>query len=225
MKIIVIEGTDCSGKETQSKLLKKRLIEEGYKVVSSSFPRYDMPTGKIVGGPYLGKDEIMPSFFKEGASKVDPYIASLYFAADRKYNIQSLLDESKDADILLLDRYVSSNQAHQGSKILDKDKRFYMYEWLDRLEYWLLDLPKADKTILLHMPSNLSYNLKKNRLYLDDHEKDSDYLKRSETAYIELANAYNWEKIECSDEFGDIRSIEDISEDVYKCVIKLLKEE
>ena len=78
-KIILIEGTDCSGKETQTKRLIKRLEEEGKKVVSFSFPCYDTPTGKIVGGPYLGKPEIGESYFGLGALTLDPKITSLYF--------------------------------------------------------------------------------------------------------------------------------------------------
>lgn len=226
MKIIVIEGTDCSGKETQTKLLVERLSKEGYKVCSASFPLYDSPTGKIVGGPYLGKEDIMPSFFTEGASKVNPYIASLYYAADRKYNINKIVDKAKEdnMDLLILDRYTSSNQAHQGSKIENKEDRFYMYEWLDRLEYWLLDLPKADKTIFLHMPQDAAKELKRNRRFLDDHEKDEMHLKNSERAYIELSHIYNWVTIECADEFNEPYSIESISDEVYKNVKKIIEE-
>ena len=89
-KIIVIEGTDCSGKETQAKLLEKRLNDLGKKSINFSFPMYDTPTGKIVGGSYLGKKEIGDSLFKEGAINVDPYVGCLYYAADRKYNMKKI---------------------------------------------------------------------------------------------------------------------------------------
>ena len=85
-KIIVIEGTDCSGKETQSKLLLKRLNEENISTEYITFPNYESPTGKIVGGPYLGKESISNGYFEEGAANVDPKVASLYYAADRLYN-------------------------------------------------------------------------------------------------------------------------------------------
>ena len=85
-KIIVIEGTDCSGKETQSRLLEKRLNDEGIKCIRFGFPMYESPTGKIVGGAYLGKPEISEGLFPEGAPNVDPLVACLYYAADRKYN-------------------------------------------------------------------------------------------------------------------------------------------
>ena len=77
-KLIVIEGTDCSGKETQSRLLVERLNNMGYKAIRMTFPNYDSPTGKIVGGPYLGKPEISPCWFPEGAVNLDSEVASLY---------------------------------------------------------------------------------------------------------------------------------------------------
>ena len=89
-KFIVIEGTDCSGKETQSKLLVEKLEKMGKKAIRLTFPNYDSPTGKIVGGPYLGKKEICECWFKEGAVNLDPKVASLYYAADRKYNENSI---------------------------------------------------------------------------------------------------------------------------------------
>ena len=216
-KIIVIEGTDCSGKETQSKQLVKRLNAEGKKCVTISFPCYDTPTGKIVGGAYLGKPEICPSFF-EDAVKVDPKIACLYYAADRKYNIDKVNEYLKEGYYVVLDRYVTSNLAHQGCKIEDKDERFYMYQWIDKLEYWLLDLPKPDKTIFLHVPYDFSKELEKNREFLDEHEKNPEHLKNAENAYVELSQLYNWTTIECVRN-NKLRSIEDIGEEVYNAVI------
>ena len=93
-KIIVIDGTDCSGKETQAKLLYGKLIDSNRKVMMFSFPMYDTPTGMIVGGPYLGKKHISDGWFPEGASNVNPKVASLYYAADRLYNIEKTMSES-----------------------------------------------------------------------------------------------------------------------------------
>ena len=174
-KIIVIEGTDCSGKETQSILLEKKLNELGKKCVHFGFPMYDTPTGKIVGGPYLGNPDISNGFFPEGADKVDPHIASLYYAADRKYNMSKILPYLEDGYYVILDRYTTSNLAHQGSKIHDKDERFLMYQWIDKLEYWLLQLPKPDRTIFLHMPYQNSLELKKNRKSLDEHQRSAQH--------------------------------------------------
>ncbi len=215
-KIIVIEGTDCSGKATQSKLLVERLNKEGIKCISISFPCYDTPTGRIVGGPYLGKPEICDSFF-ESAVNVDPKIACLYYAADRKYNIGKVLEYVNDGYIVILDRYVTSNLAHQGCKIEDKDERFYMYQWIDKLEYWLLELPKPDKTIFLHVPYDFAKELKQNRQFLDEHEKSPEHLKNAERAYVELSELYNWNKVECVKD-NKLRTIDDINDEIFKIV-------
>ena len=216
-KVIVIEGTDCSGKETQSKLLEEKLKKAGKKCKRFSFPMYDTPTGKIVGGSYLGKPEIFESFFKEGAVNVDSHVASLYYAADRKYNIPQIEKYIDKGYYVILDRYTSSNQAHQGSKILDDDDRFDMYQWIDKLEYWLLKLTKPDITIFLHVPFDKTIELRKNRESIDEHEKSEEHLKNAEKAYIELSELYNWNRIECIKN-DKLRPIEDISEEILKII-------
>ncbi len=216
-KIIVIEGTDCSGKETQSKLLVERLTALGKKCASFSFPMYDTPTGRIVGGAYLGKPDISPGYFEEGAPNVDPKVSCLYYAADRKYNIDKALKLLEEDYYVLLDRYTTSNLAHQGSKIKDKDERFNMYQWIDKLEYWLLQLPKPDKTIFLHVPYEFSCELKKNRTSLDENERSPEHLQGAERAYLELVELYNWDKIECVKD-GVLRSIEDINDEILKLI-------
>ena len=221
-RIIVIEGTDCSGKETQSVMLEKRLNEENIKCIRFDFPRYNSPTGRIVGGAYLGKPEISESYFTEGATNVDPYIACLYYAADRKYNIKEIEDYLDDGYNVIIDRYTTSNMAHQGGKIHDKDERFNMYEWIDKLEFWLLKLPKPDKTVFLHMPYEYALQLKKNRVNLDEHEKSPEHLKNAEDAYVELSELYNWDTIECVHE-GKIRTIESINDEVYEKVKKYVQ--
>ena len=212
-KIIVIEGTDCSGKQTQSTLLEEKLKKAGKKCVHFAFPMYDTPTGKIVGGPYLGNPEISEGYFPEGADQVDPHIASLYYAADRKYNMDKILPYIEDGYYVILDRYTTSNLAHQGSKILDKEERFLMYQWIDKLEYWLLRLPKPDKTIFLHMPYQYSLELRKNREVIDEHERSEEHLKNAEDAYIELSELYNWKRIECVRD-GVIRDVLDINQEI-----------
>ena len=220
-KYIVIEGVDCSGKETQSKLLEERLKKEGYDVVRFSFPVYDSPTGKIIGGDFLGIDK--NSMFKEGPVGVDPKVSCLYYAADRKYNIKRAEEYIDKGYFVILDRYISSNMAYQGSKIEDENERFYMYNWIDKLEYWLLELPRPDMTIYLNMPYEYTKVLKQNRKTLDEIEKSDDYLKKSVESYIELSELYNWTTIDCVKD-KNIRSKEDIAEEIYnKVVEKLLK--
>ena len=220
-KFIVIEGTDCSGKETQSKLLVEKLTNMGYKAIRLTFPKYDSPTGKIVGGPYLGKKEICECWFSEGAVNLDPKVASLYYAADRKYNEKEIQKYLDDDYFVICDRYVSSNMAHQGSKIKNDEDRFHMYEWIDKLEFWLLNLPKPDKTIFLHVPYTYAVELKKNRESLDQHETNEEYLKNSEIAYIELSEMYNWKHINCIKD-NKIRTIEDINEEIISCLNEYL---
>ena len=216
-KIIVIEGTDCSGKETQTKLLEKRLKEMGKKCIRFEFPMYETPTGKIVGGSYLGKPEIGKSLFPEGAVAVDPHVVCLYYAADRKYNFPKIQEYLNQDYYVILDRYTTSNLAHQGSKIKDKDERFNMYQWIDKLEYWLLGLPKPDQTIFLHVPYLYSLELRKNREFYDEHEKSIEHLKRAEEAYVELSELYNWRKVECVLN-NSIRSIEDINDEIIQII-------
>ena len=215
--LIVIEGCDCSGKETQSNLLVKNLNLKGINAISLSFPMYDTPTGKIVGDSFLGRNNNGKSWFKEGSIKVDPKIACLYYAADRKYNFDIINDYLEKGYYVVVDRYVSSNMAHQGAKIEDPDKRFELYGWIDKLEYWLLELPKADETIFLHVPYKYSNELLKERKNLDSNEKDENYQKNSIKTYLELASLYNWKLIECiKDE--KLRSIEDINEEILDII-------
>lgn len=218
-KIIVIEGTDCSGKETQASLLVQRLKREGRKIDRLSYPMYETPTGRIVGGPYLGKAYISEGFFPEGATNVDPKVAALYYAADRRYNMQEiekLLEEGYD---VLLDRYVESNMAHQGGKLYDKEERIALYEWLETLEYKLLELPKPSLTIFLHMPYKNAAELKRGRASgPDQHETSEIHLRNAEKAYLELAELHNYETVSCVDKKGNLRRIEDIHEDVYEII-------
>lgn len=216
-KLIVIEGTDCSGKGTQSDLLYKRLIKDGLNTFKTSFPMYDTPTGKIIGGPYLGKEHICLGWFKEGANNVPAKVASLYYAADRLYNIDIINENLEKGNIVILDRYVTSNMGHQAGKIQDKNKRLEMFKWLEELEFNLLELPKPDIKIFLHMPYDFSKNLQKNRTELDEHEKSPENIINAEKAYLELSEIYDFTKIECI-ENGNLRTIEDIHNEIYNIV-------
>ncbi len=222
-KLIVIEGTDCSGKETQSNLLFQRLEQEQIPVQKLSFPMYDTPTGKIVGGPYLGKEWISSGWFPEGADQVEPKVAALYYAADRRYNapkINRLLEQGIN---VILDRYVYSNMAHQGGKVLDMNERMNVYAWLDILEFKLLELPKPDIAIFLHMPYEYAVKLRQNRLeQADQLENSPEHLKHAENAYLELAQTYKWKTVECVKD-DKIRTIEDINEEIVTYIIDELK--
>lgn len=219
-KLIVIEGTDCSGKETQTKLVLKRLREDNILIQNFSYPNYNSPTGKIVGGPYLGRKEISASYFDEGASHVEPKVASLYYAADRKYNIDKITFLLENGMNVIIDRYVYSNMAHQGGKIEDLNERQEMYNFLEKLEFDLLELPRPDIAVFLHMPLRFSLELRSLREDLDGHEKDINHLKNAEKAYIEIASRYNFDVIECAND--KIRTVEDINNELYNIIKKAL---
>ena len=221
-KLIVIEGTDCSGKQTQAEKLVERLQKDNIDVIKLGFPNYDSPTGKIVGGPYLGKSYICEGYFPEGAPNVSGKVASLYYAADRLYNVDIINKALKEGKTVILDRYVESNMAFQGSKFKTKKERIEMFKWLEKLEYELIGLPKPDKVIFLYMPYNYACELKKNREEApDQNELDENLLRNAENTYLELAHLYNYETINCV-ENNKIRTIDNISESVYKVVKNII---
>lgn len=221
-KIIVIEGTDCSGKETQSKLLVEKLNEAGIKTEMVSFPCYETATGKIVAGPLLGKNSTK-SYFKEGLPNVDPKLISLYYAADRKYNIENITNLINSGVNVILDRYVYSNMAFQGSKYKDDLARLQFFDWVQKLEFELLELPKSDINIFLHVPVNKVVDLLNSREEkADENECNTSYLKSSEETYFLLASKYNFKVVECV--LNDsLRTIEDINNELYKIIIANLK--
>ena len=222
-KIIVVEGTDCSGKETQTSLLVQGLRREGRKIERLSFPDYDTPTGRIVGGPYLGKEHIGEGFFSEGAANVDPKVAALYYAADRRYNREKILKLLDDGVDVVLDRYVESNMGHQGGKLFDKEDRLKLYEDLENLEYGFLELPRPDLTIFLYVPYKKVAELRSGRREQpDQHESNPIHIRNAEKAYLELVELHNYKKIDCVDKKGKLRDILEIQEDIYKEVTKEL---
>lgn len=222
-KLIVIEGTDCSGKETQSNLLVKYLNKKGVKTSKFAFPNYDSPTGKIIAGAYLGKEGYMQSVFSEGASNVDPYCASLLFAMDRKYNISNIEQRLSNGECIVLDRYIDSNIAHQASKLPECEQE-EMMNFLKKLEYDLLKLPHADLEILLYMPTWASKKLKAGRIEKpDQHELDEQYLLKSENVYLRIAKENNMKILNCTDG-EDIKSIKQISRELCEYVYNSLKD-
>lgn len=229
-KLIVIEGTDCSGKETQTKLLTERLNQENIKAVRIYNPVYDSPTGRIIGTCILGKPEMCEKylkenhgFFPEGGGNIDALTASAYYVADRRYNQPNLIKLLEEGYIVLADRYVSSNMAHRGGQIENREDRLKFYEKIEKLEYELFEIIKPDNTILLYLPYEYACELKKKRSELpDEAEINVDYLIRSENAYLELADLYNYEVINCVKD-NKIRTINDINDEVYQKVKKLIK--
>ena len=268
-KIILIEGTDCSGKETQSKKLIEKLNEKGAKSQYYSFPNYSSPTGKIVGLPYLGKpylardmieeirydvhDKIWPSlnsvdfkvidkvldvvaellahgWFKEGATNVDSKVSSLLYAADRLYNLPEMMEILESGNNIVLDRYVYSNMAHQGGKEPTPELRKAMFEYIHYLEFIHNKLPDADAKIFLHMPTPYASILKAGRKEeADENERDINHLIHAENTFLEVADLYNFDTIECVKENhgeepvkSDIKPPEEIHQNVLEIVEKKL---
>ena len=215
-RLIVIEGTDGVGKGTQTKLLIEHLRSKGNKVETLHFPNYDSPTGKIVGGPYLGHKDISECYFKEKSSDIDPKIVSLYYAADFKYNMEKLKEKLDSGIDIVLDRYIESNMAYQGGLIEDENKRLEMYKWIEKLNYELLEIPKPD--VVIFLCASLEETIKlinKRNEQLDAHEQNTYHLECATKAYLELASIYNFTTIECIKD-GILRSIDDIHKELIK---------
>lgn len=217
-KIITFEGTDCSGKEIQSKKLTEKLKELGYKVIRFEFPDYTSPTGKIVGGPVLGKEHITKGWFKETSANLEPKIFSLYLAADRYYHKKEIEKYLNDNYIVILDRWCESNMGIQGGKIEKSEERERFFEWEEKLEYELLELPKPDLIIFLYMPYEFSMTLRKNRNEpLDENERCEELQKKVITSYLELVKSRKLTQVDCV-ENNELRTIKEIHEEVLEIV-------
>jgi len=206
-KLIVIDGTDGSGKATQTKLLVDYLKKKKCRVKYIDFPRYYSSFHGGMVGRYL-RGEF------GGLSEVDPYLASLTYALDRLTAKEELEDWLRAGNIIVANRYTSSNMAHQTARI-KKSKREKFLRWLVEMEYKVHKLPKEDITIFLHLPVEMGQKLvdkKGKRAYLaekkrDLHEANLKHLKEAEKMYLELAKKFkHWVKIECLDEKGETLS-------------------
>jgi dTMP kinase len=220
-KLIVFEGLDGSGKASQLELLKKRLIERGFKVASTECPRYDKFYGRLTGrylsGEFGAKEEI------------NPYLASLLYASDRLNEREDIFNWLDENDFVLVNRYVPSSEAFLGARFLGIGEREKFIEWLNVMEYDVNQLRKPHLVILLDMPPEIGQKLvldKGHREYMngteqDIHEGDIEFQKEVGRVYDRLCERDNWVKVECAPE-NDLRSREDIAEEIWKIVEKLL---
>lgn len=177
-KLIVIDGLDGCGKETQTKLLKSELEGRGYTVKTISFPDYDSESSALVK-MYLRGD------LGSDARSINPYVAGSFYTLDRA--IQYLTDfrkycTSDSKTVILADRYTSANVIHQASKISDRTERHRYIDWMMDFEYIRCRLPIEDITIVLSLEPKTSQMLLSNRYKGDDskrdiHENDVEYLK------------------------------------------------
>ena len=218
---IVIDGTDGSGKATQTKLLIDRLRSEGREVMELDFPQYGKPSAsfveKYLRGEYGTADE------------VGPYRGSIFYALDRydkSFEVKKWLAEGKT---VVSNRYVSANMGHQTGKIKGKKGRDAFLEWLFDLEFNIFGIPKPDKVILLYMPPEIGQRLvdkKGARAYIkgkkrDVHEADLAHLKNAADAYAYVAKKYKWGIVNCVEK-GEILSREAIHGKLWNVVKKLV---
>lgn len=222
-KLIVIEGTDGSGKETQSLKLRDRLWNEGLACEYQSFPRYDTPTGKIVK-MYLGKAPFQQEF---GPSiMVPPKIACTWYALDRQASAEEINNTLAKGIPVICNRYVESNMGHQGGKLKDSKERAEMISWLEKLEYDTLKVPRANLVVFLYMPYQVAKELREGRGgEKDGHEGSMNHLIDAEECYLELANRFGWKRIDCAPDGtrASLKSIEQIGDEVYGIVKRALQ--
>lgn len=208
-KLIVLDGTDGSGKETQTKLLEERLNSEGIHVIKYSFPNYDTIFGQMIT-EYL-EGEYGPT------TSLHPKMASMLYAFDRWKVADEIRGHLEQGNYILCDRYVESNMGYQQAKLAIEHREEF-FEWLNHLEHNELKIPKSDAVIFLRVPPEISSTNMSNREKLDGHEKDMDYQQRVLESYENLANQNEkWTIINCSED-GKMRSREDIHEDIYNAI-------
>ena len=224
-KLIVIDGTDGSGKATQAGLLIKHLKKDGYMVKVVDFPEYY----SNFFGAFIGHclSEQYYNFVK-----VHPKIASVLYAADR-FESKDKVDRWLNAgNIVIANRYASANQIHQGGKIAGAKKREAFIEWLNEMEYKVFKIPKPDVVFYLSVPIPMVLKLIKQRngngkrSYLgrkkDVHEKDIKFLENSRKSALWLAKTQKgWVKIECMQK-GVLQTRGMIHENLYEKVRKIL---
>lgn len=222
--LIALEGIDGSGKGTQSQRLQQTLTGDGHRVALLSFPRYDetffgRAIGQFLDGRFGSLDQ------------VHPQLASLLFAGDRFESRDVITAALAEHDIVLCDRYVASNIAHQAAK-LDQPQRDELQAWIAQLEFEVYDLPRPDLTLLLDLPAAAAQHLiarKSTRSYTDKaadlQEADADYLQRVRQVYLALETAdAGWQRIEV-ERSGQLRSIDDVADEIAAVVRQAIQKQ
>jgi dTMP kinase len=224
-KLIVIDGTDGSGKATQAAFLAARLKKEGYKVASIDFPKYD----ENFFGAFIGRC-LSRQYYN--FVKVHPKIASVLYAADRWESKEKIENWLKKGYVVIADRYASANQIHQGGKIKSEKKRREFLQWLDEMEYKVFKIPRPNLVLYLSLPLQTMRQLiakrdtKAVRAYLgkgqDVHEKDMKHLENArESALKLLKELNNFKKIDSAPQ-GELLPPAVIHEKVYEEVLKII---
>ena len=219
-KLIVIEGTDGSGKSTQFKLLTSRLEAENHAFQKLIFPQYSEPSSALIR-MYLGGE------FGTRPSDVNAYAASTFFAVDRYASYKKVWGEwYENGGLVVSDRYTTSNAVHQASKEEGEAQTAFLH-WLYELEYDKLGLPRPDLVIYLDVPTDFTEAMMRCReavtnTHADIHEQDMEYLSTCRRTGKAAAEYYGWTVIDCV-RGGQMRSIEDIHEEIYRHVAACLE--
>ena len=220
-KLIVIEGTDGSGKSTQFKLLTERVAREGRQFQRLVFPQYQEESSALIR-MYLGGQ------FGTKPSDVNAYAASAFYAVDRYASYKKVWGQwYENGGLVLSDRYTTSNAVHQASKE-PEEKQAEFLKWLYEFEYDRLGLPAPDLTIYLDVPTDFTEKMMRSReaatnTHADIHEQDLEYLATCRRTGKAAAKFYNWTVIDCVRN-GAMRSIEDIHEEIYRHVLNCLED-
>ena len=220
-KLIVIEGTDGSGKSTQFRLLTEAVERAGYEFRKLVFPQYSEPSSALIR-MYLGGE------FGTKPTDVNAYAASAFYAVDRFASYKMDWGSYYEAGGLILsDRYTTSNAVHQASKE-PQEKQAAFLQWLYDFEYDKLGLPRPDLIIYLDVPTDFTEKLMRGRetatgTHADIHEKDMAYLATCRETGRAAAEFYGWNVINCVRD-GKMRSIEDIHQEIYSHVKACLEE-
>ncbi len=214
-KLIVIEGVDGSGKQTQSDKLYLKLKEEGYKIMKISFPDYESESSALVK-MYLRGD------FGDNPEDISAYVASSFFAVDRYASFQTKWKEFYHAGgIVVADRYTTSNMVHQAGKIGDVGERDKFLDWLYQLEFEMYGIPVPDLVCFLDVPPEITMEMTKKRvnkftgeMQKDIHEMDLHHLKSAYQNAHHVVSKYDWTNISCVEQ-GSMLSIEEIFAKIY----------
>ncbi len=218
-KLIVFEGTDGSGKATQSQLLLERLLREGVECRKIDFPRYGEPSAAPI-------ELYLSGALGEKPGDVNGYAASTLFAVDRYCSYRQDWGGFYEAGgVLVADRYTTSNAVHQASKLAAAERGAFL-DWLFGFEYGLLGLPKPDVVFYLDVPTELTERMLRRReaeshTAADIHERDEAYLRACREAGGQLVAEYGWQRVDCS-RGGEMRGVGDIHEEIFERVRALL---
>lgn len=218
-KFIVIEGTDGSGKKTQAKILCEKLNEAGINCIVQSFPNYDSPACTPV------KMYLNGEFGDIGC--LDAYQANSLYAVDRLCTMMGLKDHIENGGGIVFDRYVESTMLHQAALIENQEERDKFLDYVNDFEFGKLKLPKPDLVIFLDVPVEVSKKLADSRGEYksgnkkDILEQDIFHLTKAYNSGKYVANKYGWTQISCLNESGNLKSIEEISNDIFEVVKKL----